>query len=53
MTSPYTLREWYDEKDIALQLGSAANSLDIHQQTAALDVAVRCPATTNSSSRQG
>ncbi|MFW3115248.1 putative ferredoxin reductase [Mycobacterium haemophilum DSM 44634] len=30
-------REWYDEKDITLRLGSAATSLDAHQQTVTLD----------------
>jgi 3-phenylpropionate/trans-cinnamate dioxygenase ferredoxin reductase component len=30
-------REWYDENDITLRLGSAATSLDIHGQTVTLD----------------
>jgi 3-phenylpropionate/trans-cinnamate dioxygenase ferredoxin reductase component len=30
-------REWYDEKDITLRLGSAATSLDTHEQTVTLD----------------
>jgi 3-phenylpropionate/trans-cinnamate dioxygenase ferredoxin reductase component len=30
-------REWYDENDITLRLGSAATSLDTHQQTVTLD----------------
>jgi 3-phenylpropionate/trans-cinnamate dioxygenase ferredoxin reductase subunit len=29
-------REWYDEKDITLRLGSAATSLDTHEQTVTL-----------------
>jgi 3-phenylpropionate/trans-cinnamate dioxygenase ferredoxin reductase component len=30
-------REWYDENDITLRLGSAATSLDTHEQTVTLD----------------
>jgi 3-phenylpropionate/trans-cinnamate dioxygenase ferredoxin reductase subunit len=30
-------RDWYDENDITLRLGSAATSLDTHEQTVTLD----------------
>jgi 3-phenylpropionate/trans-cinnamate dioxygenase ferredoxin reductase subunit len=30
-------REWYDENDVTLRLGSAATSLDTHEQTVTLD----------------